>query len=63
MKFAPAMVEFPETGDEFVRPDVVTAVREVYDERAMFDLGRPQLPSFDAINYTPVPSNAAPVTL
>ena len=64
MKFLPAMVELPEdTNPEYVRDDVVQAVRAVYDERAVFDLGRPQLPSFDTINFTPVPPCSNPVML
>lgn len=64
MKFRPAMVELPEDSNpEFVRDDVVMAVREVYNERAMFDLSSPQLPSIEALTYTPAPSNSAPVVL
>jgi hypothetical protein len=64
MKFRPAMVELPEDSNpEHVRADVVEAVRAVLDERAMFDLGNPKLPSMDAINFTPVPPNSAPVLL
>ena len=59
-----AMVELPEdTNPEYVRPDVVEAVRAVYDERAVFDLGNPKLPSLDVLNYTPVPPCSAPVML
>lgn len=64
MNFRPAMVELPEdTNPEYVRADVVEAVRAVYNERAMFDLGNCKLPSLDAINYTPVPPNAGPVEI
>lgn len=64
MKFAPAMVELPEdTNPEFVRDDVVLAVREALFERSVFDLGNPKLPSFDVLNFAPVPSNSNPVTL
>lgn len=64
MRFSPAMVELPEdTNPEYVRADVVEAVRATYDERAVFDLGNAKLPSFDTLNFTPVPPNAAPVML
>jgi hypothetical protein len=64
MKFLPAMVELPEdTNPEYVRDDVVQAVRAVYDERAVFDLGNPKLPSMDVLNFMPVPANSAPVVL
>lgn len=64
MKFAPAMVELPEdTNPEFVRDDVVLAVREALFERTVFDLGNSKLPSFDVLNYMPVPQNSGPVTL
>ena len=64
MKFLPAMVELPEdTNPEFVRDDVVIAVREALFERSVFDLGNSKLPSFDTLNYMPVPQNSAPVTL
>lgn len=63
-KYLPAMVELPEDSNpEYVRADVVEAVRAVYDERAVFDLGNCKLPSFDTINYTPVPPNAGPVAI
>lgn len=62
--YKPAMVELPEDSNpEYVREDVVTALREVYNERAMFDLGNPKLPTVEALNYTPVPANSDPVQL
>lgn len=62
MKFLPAMIELPEDGgDEFVRADVIEAVRAALDERAMFDLSVAKLPTIEAINYTPVPPNSDPV--
>ena len=64
MNFRPAMVELPEdTNPEYVRDDVVIAVRESLFERSLFDLSNPKLPSFDTLNYAPVPSNSAPVVL
>jgi hypothetical protein len=64
MNFRPAMVELPEdTNPEYVRDDVVQAVRAVYDERAVFDLGNPKLPSFDTLNFAPVAPNSNAVVL
>lgn len=64
MKFLPAMVELPEDSNpEYVRADVVEAVRASYDERAVFDLGNSKLPTFDTLNFAPVAPNSNPVAI